>query len=162
MRECLQGLVPRREVCFASPKGMRLRYLTLCLTISAPQTFSAMFPWEWSPAGLLTSRSVPPLPTLTGGGDLSKAGSTVMTTAGHPTWIPTRSISRYLLSYQRVLRVCVYWWARGVAPHLEWTKGTKKINTISFRTPFTHPSIRTDTCAGMNRLCRHRAECWAK
>lgn len=129
MRGCLQGLVPRREVCFASPKGMRLRYLTLYLTISSPQTFSAMSLWEWSLAGLLTSRSVPPPPTLTGGGDLSKAGSMVMTTAGHPTWIPTRNISRYLLGCQRV---CKGGWVLmgkgidgGVVPHLEWPKGTK-------------------------------------
>ena len=140
MRDCLQGLAPRREECFESPGGMRLRYLTLSLTISMSQTFSAMSLWEWSLAGLLMNRSVPLLPTPTGGGDLSKAGSMVMTMAGHPTWIPTRSISRYLLSYQRVCRVCVYWWVRGGAPHLEWTKDKKKISRAHVRPPFVHPS----------------------
>lgn len=153
MRKCLQGLVPRREQCFEGPRGMRLRYLTLPLTVSIPQTFSAMSLWEWSLAGFLMNRSVPHLPTLMGGGDLNKAGSMVMTMAGRPTWIPVRSISRYLLRYQRVFRVCMYWWARQAAPQLEWTKDTKNINTACLRTPSLHPSKQVHV-PGTNRLCK--------
>lgn len=99
--EFLQGLAPKREQHFQSPGGSRLRDITLPLTISTPQTSSAMSLWEWNPAGLPMNRSVPHLPTLMEGGHPSKAGSMVTTMAGHPTWIPARNISRYSLRCTR-------------------------------------------------------------
>lgn len=151
MRACLQGLVPRREQRFGSPRGWRLQDLTLPLTVPVPQAFSATSLWEWSLAGLLMSRSAPHLPTLTGGGHLNKAGSTVMTMAGHPTWIPARSISRYLD-------------ARGCASvHVVVSKGSRspargdkghRENEHSILENSTHSSIKTDVCARHKQTVR--------
>lgn len=95
MKEFLQRLVPRREQHLGDPRSLRLRDITVPLTLSLPQTSSATSPWEWNLAGLLMNRSLPHLPTPTNGGPLNKAGCMAMTMAGPPTWIPARSTSRY-------------------------------------------------------------------
>lgn len=153
---------PYKDLSLEGSSVFRLKYLTLPLTISIPQTFSVMSPWEWSLAGLLMNRSVPHLPTLMGGGDLSKAGSTVMTMAGHPTWIPARNISRYLLSSQRVCSVCVCTGGQG-GQLLCWSE--QRIQRLETQHTWDHhSSIHPNKymCQAQIGCARHCGKCWGK
>lgn len=159
MREFLQGLVPRREQNLGDPRSLWLRDVILPLTLSLSQTSSATSLWEWNPAGLLMSRSVPPLPTRTKGGRLSKAGSMARTMAGPPTWIPARSTSRYVLRYRTVCRVWVDWRAREVA-RLAWTGDTRETHTAhpGELPSFVHPDTRM--FQARRDSARRCANCW--